>query len=207
MPLHNPDKDLLRRYAIASEIKDGMRKKYAYAVAQSRGESADSFLSRSRAFWEEYEEINRMWIPEDPVYSGSVAATLSTSNDFWTLTSPASGQLRILESFIGGEATVSTVLRQQIRRSTGGTTPTNQTAEKFNTRSPAAASTFATAWSVQPTLSGSAALFQTFNAFGGTDRWVPQPGEELYLVNGEQLSSRSASGTPAVSGHVVWEEM
>jgi hypothetical protein len=113
----------------------------------------------------------------------------------------------VLESFAAGEATVSTVVRIAIQRSTGGTTPTNQTPEKFSTRSPAAVATFATTWSAQPTLSGAALMFHAFNAFGGGDRWVAQPGEEVYLVNGELLSCRSASGTPVVSAHVVWEEL
>ena len=36
---------------------------------------------------------------------------------------------------------------------------------------------------------------------------LPQPGEEIYLVNGEYVSMRSASGTPVVSAHVIFEEL
>ena len=113
----------------------------------------------------------------------------------------------MLESYVGGESTTSTAARIAIQRSTGGTTPTNQTLEKMSTRSPAAAGTFATTWSAQPSLSGSALLYHAFNTFGGTDRWVSAPGEEIYQVNGELLSERSASGTPVVSTHVVIEEL
>lgn len=192
----------------AEKLKRDLRARYAQTCEQLRGEAAELVVARSWAMWAEYEDINRRLLPEDPVYSGSrPGATLATTTDLWTLTSGASGQLRVLESFLGGESTVSTVLRFAIQMSTSGTTPTNQTPEKFNTRSPAAVATFATTWSAQPTLSGNAALFHAFNTFGGSDRWVPSPGSEIYLVNGEKLSGRSAVGTPVVSGHLIWEEL
>ena len=193
---------------IAETLKIKLRCAYATCVEQTHGEIYERFNVRSRAFWKEYEEINRIWLPEDPVYTGTRSGvTLATTTDLWTLSSGASGQDRILESYVGGESTASTVVRIAVQRSTGGATPTNQTPEKMNTRSPAAVSTFATTWTTQPTLSGNATLFHAFNTFGGTDRWVPQPGEEIYLVNAEILSARSASGTPVVSAHVVWEEL
>lgn len=208
MPNTNPSGDYLRRLGIAEALKTQLRASYARAVRQCAGESTDAFLSRSRSFWQEYDTINTVWLPEDPVYTGTRSGvTLSTSADLFTLTAGGSAQVRILEWFIGGESTTSTVLRFAIQRSTGGTTATAQTAEKMNTRSPTATSVFATAWSAQPTLSGNPLLFSAFNTFGGTDRWVPQPGEEIYLVNGEQLSGRSQSGTPVVSAHLVWEEL
>jgi hypothetical protein len=158
--------------------------------------------------WSEYEAINRRLIPEDPVYSGTRSGVaLSTSADHFTYTSAASGQARLLEVSIGGEATASAVARVGIYNSSSGTTPTNQTMEKFSTRSPAAAGTYATAWSTAPTLNSNPVLWMTFNAFGGGDKWVAQPGAELYVVNGEKVSCRSASGTSTVSSHVIVEEM
>lgn len=202
------ERDYMRRFVGAEELKRSMLGRYAACVRQTRGEPRECFLVRSRAFWEEYEEINRGYLPDDPVYSGTRAGvTLTTTDDLWTLTSPGSGQVRVLESYLGGENTTSTVLRFAVQISTSGTTPTNQTPEKFNSRSPAAASSFRTAWSTDPTLSGVALLFHAMNTFGGTDRWVPAPGAEIYLVNGEQLSGRSASGTPIVSSHLIWEEL
>lgn len=202
------ERDFLARFAFTEDLKAAMRRQYAACIRQTRDEPRAQFLARSRAFWEEYEDINRRYIPDDPVYTGTRAGvTLATTTDLWTLSSPSAGQVRVLESYIGGEATTSTVLRFAVQRSTGGTTPTNQTPEKMNTRSPAAASTFATTWSTQPTLSGNALLFHAFNAFGGTDRWVPSPGAEIYLVNAEILSGRSASGVPVVSAHLIWEEL
>ena len=204
----NDFKDYQRRLRIAEKLKIVLRTGYAQAVRQAYNESRERFLSRSHDFWQSYEALNRLWLPEDPVYSGSRAGiTLATTTDLWTLTVAAAAQVRVLESYLGGEATASTVLRFAVQISTSGTTPTNQTPSLFNSRSPAASSLFRTAWTTQPTLSGNPLLFHAFNAFGGTDRWVPQPGEEIYLVNGEQLSGRSASGIPIVSGHLIWEEL
>lgn len=208
--------DYVRRLGIAEALKTAMRKSYALAIRQSQGESGEKFKSRSLAFWSEYEMLNRLWLPEDPVYSKAMTGiTLTTTNSLWQLLAPASGQMRILESFLGGEATTSTVLRFSVARSAvgTGTTPATYTAEKFNTRSPAAAATAygavgaQVAWGTTQETLNNPLFMHAFNAFGGTDRWVPQPGEEIYLVNGEYISGRSLSGTPVVSGHVIWEEM
>lgn len=162
----------------------------------------------SYEFWSEYEDINRRLLPEDPVYSGSRGGvTLSTTVDLWTYTSAASGQSRLLEFSIGGESTASTVLRLGMYMSSSGATPTNQTPEKFNTRSPAAAGTFATTWTTQPTLNSNPLFWFAFNTFGGADKWIAAPGSEIYLVNGEKASARSASGTPGVSAHLIFEEL
>lgn len=201
--------DYLRRWRIAESAKQALRERYAAsAKRENRKPDYDVWKLRSEAFWAEYEDINRRMLPEDPVYSGSRSGvTLATTTDLWTLSVGASGQLRILESFVAGEQTTSTVQRIAVQRAATGTTPTNQTPEKFSTRSPAAVATFATTWAVQPALSGVAVIFHAFNAFGGGDRWVSQPGQEIYLVNAEVLSCRSAAGTSVVSAHVVWEEM
>lgn len=202
------ERDYLRRFAHAEDLKQSMRRQYATCVRQMHGEPREQFLARSRAFWQEYEELNRVHLPDDPVYTGTRAgATLATTADLWTLTTAATAQVRILESYLGGENVASTVVRFAVQISTGGATPTNQTPEKMNSRSPAATSLFRTAWTTAPTLSGTPLLFHAFNTFGGTDRWVPAPGAEIYLVNGEQLSGRSAAGTPIVSAHLIFEEL
>lgn len=165
-------------------------------------------LERSRKLWSAIENVNRDFLPDDPVYSGvRGGAALSTTADFFTLTAASAGQLRILELIIGGEATASAVNRVNLSTSTGGSTPTTATPEKFNSRSPAAASQFATGWSTQPTLSGNPEKVYAFNAFGGFIRDVFPPGAEIYLVNSEQQSLRSASGTSTISGTLVWEEL
>ncbi len=142
------------------------------------------------------------------MYSGSRSGvTLSTTADLWTYTAAATGQARALEISIGGEATASAIVRLGLYNSTSGATPTNQTMEKFSTRSPGAAGTFATAWTTQPTLNTNPLMWMPFNAFGGGDKWVAQPGAEWYVVNGEKISARSNSGTSVCSGHLIIEEM
>jgi hypothetical protein len=198
----------------AEKAKFELRRQNLFKLPPRRRNDDFDFTVRERdnaiyrEFWETYQAINDEFIPEDPVYSGTRAGiTLATTADAWTYSSPASGQSRVLESYIGGESTVSTVLRLAVQRATGGTTATNQTPEKMSTRSPNGVGTFATTWTAQPTLSGTALLFHAFNTFGGTDRWVSAPGEEIYQVNGEILSARSSSGTPVISSHMVYEEL
>lgn len=205
--------DYALRCAEAELLKVALRWKYWAAESRldrARFDQFDYAAQRARSWemWAEYEEINRRLIPEDPVYSGTRGGVaLSTTADLWTYTSAATGQARLLEVSIQGEAAASAVNRAGLYLSTSGATPTNQTMEKFSSRSPAAAGTFATAWTTQPTLNTNPLLWFAFNAFGGGDKWVAQPGAEVYLVNGEKTSQRSATGTSTVSGHVIVEEM
>lgn len=193
----------------AENLKTRHRERYIRLTRRgSSRRSFDDAVRISRENWADYDSINERYCPWDPCYSGTRAGvTLATTTDLATLTCGGSGELRVIEAFMGGESAASAVERLAMQRSTGGATPTNQTPEKALTRSPAAVATFATAWTTQPTLSGNPFIWLSANTFGGTDRWVPTPGEEFYLVNGELVSFRSSSGTSVVSFHVVWEEM
>lgn len=208
--------DFEQRFAFAEDIKRSMRLRYARA----RGGAGrfEDMLRRAVEFWAEYEEVNRLYVPEDPVFSKAVTGlTATTTNDMWEIGAASAGQCRIIESFIAGEATVSAVARVLLARVTSqgtGTVPTTFTPEKFNTRSPAAASTVygaisaQVAWgTAQATLSANPLVAHGFNALGGSDRWVAQPGEEIYLVNAEFASLRSASGVGPFSAYVVFEEL
>lgn len=165
--------------------------------------------ARARAFWARYEQINRDFCPDDPVYSVERSGfALSTTADAFTFISGSSAQLRLLEIILAGEATSSAVNRLLYQRSTGGTTGGGAiTPEKFNSRSPSAATVVDTTWSGQPTLSGNPWLVQSINALGGYVDWKAAPGEEFYLVNSEQMSVRSGSGTSTVSMTLVFEEL
>jgi hypothetical protein len=208
--------DFITRLGIAETIKATMRRHYACATRGAA--SFEDMARRAGEFWPAYDEVNTRWTPEDPVYSKVVTGVaLTTSNDYWELGAAAAGQLRILESFIGGENTVSAATRVTISRVTSqgtGTTPTAYTPEKFSTRSPAAAGTYygavgaQVAWgTTQATLSANSLVLHVFNAFGGSDRWVAQPGEEIYCVNAEFVSMRSLTGTSTCSAMVVVEEL
>jgi hypothetical protein len=212
--------DFERRLHIGEKIKEEMRRGYAFASRQKRGTRStfDDMLRRATDFWSGYEEINRFWVPEDPVYSKvCTGITGVVANSFWEIKAPAAGQVRVLESFFGGENTASTVARIQIHRitSTGtGTAPTVYVPELFNTRSPAAASVVwgglaaNVVWgTAQATFAANPLVLHGFNSFGGSDRWVAQPGEEIYLVNAEILGCRPFVTTPIVSAYLVFEEL
>lgn len=208
----------IEAFLTAERLKQAMRTRYRLAAAQRAGkETWEEGHRWSYAFWAEYEDINRRYIPSDPVYSKVTTGTaLSTTLSTWDMKSAASGQLRILEVFIGGEATSSAVIRVFIGFSTAGsgTAPTTYTPEKFNTRSPAAAgvtygavSANADWGTTENTLNSNPAIVSAFNAFGGTDRWVSAPGAEIYNVNAEYNSMRSLSGTSTISQHTIFEEL
>lgn len=189
-------------------LKLELRKKALFHEIASPAGSVKEALIRSKKLWSAYENVNRKFCPDDPVYSVVRSAALSTTADHMTFIAGSAAQIRILEIIFGGEATASAVNRIAVQRSTGGTTGGGAiTPEKFNTRSPAATTVVDTTWAAQPTLSGNPALLKAINAFGGFVRWVAAPGEEIYLLNSEQLSIRSQSGTSTFSVTVVFEEL
>lgn len=166
-------------------------------------------VERARAFWARYEQVNRLYLPDDPVYSVVRTATaLSTTADTYTMIAAAAAQFRLLEIIWGGEATASAVNRIAHQRSTGGTTGGGAlTPEKFNTRSPAASTVVNTTWGAVPTLSGNPWWTLALNAFGGYVDWKAAPGAEVYCVNSEQMSMRSLAGTSLFSSTIVFEEL
>lgn len=146
---------------------------------------------------------------------------LSTTADYKTLVTAATGQgsvLRLYEISLAGEAGSSTVARTAIFRpsAVGITIGANtQTPVKIDPSSGAAVFTVAgtaaavTTWSTQPVIVNDDVLTPTFNAFGGGFRWIAPPDSEI-IVGAQgaiaNLSFRSRSGTPTVSGHVLVEE-
>lgn len=208
--------DFVARFEHAEAIKQSMRRRYAHLTRKP--DRFEEMLRRASDFWSEYEEVNRRLVPEDPVYSKvTTGLTVATTNDIWEIGAASAGQCRIIESFAAGEATVSTVARLTLSRVTAqgtGTAPTTYTPEKFNTRSPAATSTVygavgaQVAWgTTQATLSANALVHHTYNSLGGSDRWVAQPGEEVYLLNSEFAALRAAVAAGVTSVYVVFEEL
>lgn len=142
--------------------------------------------------------------------------TCSTTNDLRTVVTTATGQgsvVRLLAVYLAGEAGSSTFGRIVVNRPSaiGTGAITNVVPEKVNPASTTAlfsnASTFAGA---QPTLSTNDVLAPSFNAFGGVINLVLPPGSEV-IVGAQgaiaNLSIRSRSGTPVVSGHFLVEEV
>lgn len=139
----------------------------------------------------------------------------STTNDLRTIVTTATGQgsvVKVLAIYIAGEAGSSTFARIVVNRPSaiGTGAVTNVVPEKVNPASIAAAfsnaSTFA---GTQPTLSTNDVLAPSLNAFGGVINLTLPPGSEV-IVGAQgaiaNLSFRSRSGTPTVSGHILVEE-
>jgi hypothetical protein len=148
--------------------------------------------------------------------------TASTTQDLKTLVTNATGAGSALllheASFQGGDSS-SVFTRLVVNRpsAVGVTIGANtMVPEKFNPASVAAAFTVAgttsavSSWSTAPALSTNDVIVPAINTFGGEYRWVAMPGVEI--VVGTQgavanLSVRSRSGTGAISGHLVVEEL
>lgn len=184
-----------------------LRTKYKRDSVIEPARSYQEAVDRSYAFWPEYEQVNRDYDPDDPVYSNVKAGTaLSTTADLLFFKAAAAGQARILELILGGEATASAVCRIGIAQVNATlASNANVTPEKFNSRSPAAAGTYGNA-NTSALLAGNA-LVLAVNAFGGFIDWKAAPGEELYFVNAEVISVRSLSGTSTFSGTGIFEEL
>jgi hypothetical protein len=148
---------------------------------------------------------------------GSTA--LTNNNYFGVKTTAAGNMARIIEVFIGGEASSSTVNRMAIRRnSVSTTTPAAGNNQISTTPLPlswsAPASTFLDygAAATNATTANLPALhIMAFNAFGGVIRWVAAPGEEMYMAtntaNNNDVSISSISGLGAVSITCIVEEL
>ena len=189
------------------EVKTLMRRQNWMHEMRAPSRCLEEARERAMKFWPKYEQVNRDFCPDDPVYSiVNAGATLSTTADLLTVKAAASGQGRILEIIIGGEATSSAVNRIGVGQ-LNATLVSNSaiTPEKFNSRSPAAAGTYGKAQT--SALLAGWALILAFNAFGGFIRWVAAPGEEMYYVNGEVIGIRSLSGTSVVSATEIFEEL
>ena len=147
--------------------------------------------------------------------------TLSTSNAIAAIKTAATGAgsvAKVKEIYMGGEAGSSTVARVGASFTTaGGTLDTTYAPTVMNQSSGAstigAGSTSTTyAWSASaPSPTGpNCRLFLCFNAYAGVVRWVAPPDGEM-IVGGQGAAAafdlRSYSGTPNVSGHVIYEQV
>lgn len=132
----------------------------------------------------------------------------------------AARMLRVVEIFIGGEATSSALALMKLARdsqvATGSlTTAAGGATVAMSSGAPAVrALAFDTAATVQPQSSATLHLLQlSLNAFGGIIRWVAAPGQEIYQVGlaanvGEtSLDAFTGSGTPNISSSIMFEEL
>lgn len=148
--------------------------------------------------------------------------TAFTNQGYMALQGGSSTQrVAIVELTMGGQATASAPCNMIVSRdSTVGATLTSLTTGESNAPlDPATAALAApqqpfTQSTTKPQRSASAGLLALpFNAFGGIFRWVPAPGEELWLLgntasNGEISLSAYTGGSPGPLGtHFVYEPL
>jgi hypothetical protein len=187
-----------------SAYKDWLRAQRAARGYQPRCHEEARALAHE--FWRLYEQVNRDYDPDDPCYAlVREGAALSTSADHLGLHAPASGQARILEIILGGEATASAVNRVRLIETGNGTGETGVTPEPLNNLSPAAAGTYG--HSSTTATNGLALLAVAINAFGGLFDWKPSPGAEVTFSSGFDLGWRSVSGTSTFTSTIYFEEL
>ena len=147
-----------------------------------------------------------------PVAHADGASALANSSYQGVRATSAANIIRVVEVFVGGEATSSTVNRMAYRRcSTNVGTPTGVTPGGLNPASQASLGAGYTLATTGPTIASTAHLLDVpFNAFGGVVRWVAAPGEELYQSSVTAPNSEcvfdSISGTGLVTSNVKFEE-
>src|SRR4051812_48646434 len=90
-----------KRFHYASGLKDELRRQYALSTRNNGFSTFDDNWRRAHDFWSEYEDVNRVYIPEDPVYSkATTGVAAATTNSTWSIKAAATQQIRILESFM-----------------------------------------------------------------------------------------------------------
>jgi hypothetical protein len=147
------------------------------------------------------------------------SVALNTAADFLTLITVANRPIQIVEISVAGMGTASAANSLGVYRSSGGATPTGpivavpmgKVGAVTTGSAPVAATTSATGWTTQPTITASAGygliLTLGVNANGGIYRWVARPGEEIVCVGTtDTISFRAITGTSTVSLHVVFME-
>ena len=148
-----------------------------------------------------------------PVAHADGASALANNSYQGCRTTTAANTIRLVEVFVGGEATSSTVNRMAYRRvSTQVATPTAVTPGGLNPASQASLAAGYVAATTGPTIASTAHLLDlAFNAFGGVIRWVAAPGEELWQIGTAGPNTEgvfdSISGTGVVSSNLKLEEM
>lgn len=152
---------------------------------------------------------------------GINGTTLSTSNAIAAIKTAATGAgsvCKVQEIYLAGESSSSTVARVGVSFATPGAATLDTTYapkaldESSATSTVGAGSTGTTyAWSASaPSPAATACrLFLGFNSYAGVIRWVAPPQGRL-VVGGQGSASacdvRSFSGTPVVSGHLIYEQ-
>ena len=138
--------------------------------------------------------------------------TPASPNELLTLVSASNRRCKVTSMEVVGLGTSSAAQRLIAANSATGTTGGGAiTPDKAdNVDQPAAATVVDTTWSAQPTLNTNGIILG-WNALGGPNRWVTQPGRPdgmLEARNGAYISIRAAAGVTyqACSFSLTFEE-
>lgn len=140
-------------------------------------------------------------------YTGFEAKTVVLADDNFSLDAAAGESGKIGDVGWGGEVTTSTAMRTRLARSSGGATPVSGDVQKRHPNSVTNVINFVDGWTTQPTLTaGNLIPVASWNAHGGTVRWLAAPGEEIEILGAEQISCREELGAIAASFGATWDE-
>lgn len=133
----------------------------------------------------------------------------------------ATSGIKIVEIYIAGGESSSTINKLVVNRPSGaGTYANSQVPEKLNPFSAGAAgpafrggasALCGSAGAGRPTFATNDVLNLTLNAFAGVVRWVAPPGSEIIALGtglpGEITFGGSRAGTGDVDGHLIFEQV
>lgn len=144
------------------------------------------------------------------VYSASQITAAATRFTIQAVAAP--NAVWILQFMAGNNSTNVTITRQRItlQRSTAGTTPTNVTEDKWNSRSPVNSSNIVTGWVTPPTLSGQPLLILGSGlrqGYSALQKWTPpRPNATPQIQDAEQIDIRSVDTGGNVAATVAITE-
>lgn len=141
------------------------------------------------------------------LHTGFIAKTVVLADDNFGLDAIAGESGKIVDVGWGGEVTTSTAMRTRFARSSGGTVPVAGDVQKRHPNSVGNIIGFITGWTAQPALvAGNLIPVASWNAHGGTVRWLASPEEAIIILGAEQISCREFLGAIAASFGATWDE-
>lgn len=197
-------RDRARGRCRTEDMRDWYKK--TTVARDAKPEPIETLYERAVIFWSDYERVLRKTCPDDPVYTVTRAGTApATTADFWGCQASVAGQSFLLESVCQGEGTATVINRWAVQRTTGTFAGgVAITASAVNTFSAAMVGTAESGGTTA--LTGNPLLYHAFNAFSGSDRWLPAPGEEIEWHSGGGVVCRPASGAGTASGYIFIQE-
>src|SRR5262245_28759012 len=151
-------------------------------------------------------------MPQYTASRGAVSGvTFAATTDVIIIEAATNKVAKILEIGWAGEATTTTAMRTRFTRaSTAGTAITGTVDVQGQSDAQTPGASLGTS-STSPTYAaGSLIPFNSWNAHGGVVRWLANPGEEFWLIQGvaalKQAAIRNEVGAPTGTAGLVFIE-